>query len=175
MFKNVTYKQKFFAAIIGFILLFMASYKKTYKHTITTREKLSHVEQKLLSNENSLNELYQLNNKISTLDKTIGGQTQSPEQVQQKILDFISKHKFNVNVVSIEEAHLFSDSEFLIYSNQIELGGTYQNLMETLYEIEKNFKSSRVVSTQLYSKKNYRTHSKNLFLKIILQNYEKSK
>ena len=175
MFKNLTYKQKFYAIIIGFILLFMASYKKSYKHTIAAKRKVSYVEQKLLSSENSLNDLYQLNNKISSLDNIIGGQRLNPEQVQQKILDFITKHKFKVNVVSIEEAHLFLDNEFLIYSNQIELGGTYQNLIQTLYKIEKSFKNSRVVSTQLYSKKNYRTNSKKLFLKIILQNYEKSK
>ena len=163
MFKNLTYKKKFFVVLVGFVLLFMAAYKKTYKQTLAAKNKLNHVEQKLLNNENSLNDLYQLNNKIRELDKAIGGQTLNPERVQQKILDFISKHKFKVHVVSIEEAHIFSDNDFLIYSNQIELGGTYQDLIQALYEIEKSFKNSRVVSTQLYSKKNYRTNSKKLF------------
>lgn len=175
MFKNFTYKQKFIAILIGFVLLFIASYKKTFKQTLNAKKKLSIVKEKLSNNENSLTELYDLKNEISVLNKTIGGQTLNPEQVQQRLLDFISKSEFNVNIVSIEDVHLFLDSDFLIYSNQIELEGTYNNLMHLLYETEKNFKNSRVVSTQLYSKKNYRTNTKTLFLKIILQNYENAK
>jgi hypothetical protein len=153
----------------------MASYKKTFKHTLSAGKELGFVKEKLLNNENSLQDLNNLKNEISNLDKTIGGQTSNPELVQQKLLDFISKSNYNVNIVSIEDVHLFSDNEFLIYSNQIELEGTYNNLVSILYEIEKHFKNSRVVSTQLYSKKNYRTNSKNLYLKIILQNYENTK
>ena len=175
MSKNFTYKQKFFAVIIGFILLFMASYKKTYKNTLATKKELSLVKKELSSNENLLNERYYLKNEISSLDKAIGGQTLNPEQVQQTLLDFISKNDFNVNIVAIEDVHLFTDNDFLIYSNQIELEGSYKDLTSTLYRIEKDFTNSRVISTNLYSKKNYRTNTKNLFLQIILQNYENSK
>ncbi|MEP1490162.1 MAG: hypothetical protein ABJK28_17215 [Algibacter sp.] len=153
----------------------MASYKKTYKSTLAAKKELNLVKKELSSNEDLLNERYYLKNEIKNLDKTIGGQTLNPEQVQQTLLDFISKHDFNVNIVTIEDVHLFSDREFLIHSNQIELVGSYTDLISTLYEIEKNFKNSRVVSTQLYSKKNYRTNTKTLFLKIILQNYENNK
>ena len=175
MFKNLTYKQKFFAIVLGFVLLFMASYKKTFKQTLTAKKELSLVKEKLSNNENSLKDLYQLKDDIGSLNKTIGGQTLNPELVQQKLLDFISKNEFEVKIVSIEDVHLFSDSEFLIYSNQIEFEGAYNNLVYTLYEIEKHFKYSRVVSSLLYSKKNYRTNKKHLFLKIILQNYENTK
>lgn len=175
VFKNLTYKQKFIAVLVGFILLFMASYKKTFKHTIQAKKELSLVEKKLSNNENSLSALYNLKNEISNLNKTIGGQTKNPEQVQQKLLDFISRNDHDVNIVSIEDVHLFSDNEFLIYTNQIELEGTYSSLINVLYEIEKEFRNSRVASVQLYSKKNYRTNTKNLFLKIIFQNYENTK
>ncbi|MDO5968997.1 hypothetical protein Q4Q35_04180 [Flavivirga aquimarina] len=153
----------------------MASYKKTYKHTLIAKKELKQVKKELSGNESSLNELYRLKNEISSIDKIIGGQTLNPEYVQQTLLDFISKNDFNVNIVDIEDVHLFSDSEFLIYSNQIELEGSYKDLTYTLYEIEKNFKNSRVISTQFYTKKNYRTNTKTLFLKIILQNYENNK
>ncbi|MEW4923122.1 hypothetical protein [Algibacter sp. 2305UL17-15] len=153
----------------------MASYKKTYKHTLTAKKELRLVKEKLANNESSQNELYYLKNDIGNLEKTIGGQTKNPERVQQELLDFISINEFNVNIVSIADVHLFSDNDFLIYSNQIELEGNYKDLIETLYEIEKKFKNSRVVNTQMYSKKNYRTKTKTLYLKIILQNYENAK
>lgn len=175
MFKNLTYKQKFFAVIGGFLLLLMASYKKTFKDTLAAKKELNHVEEKLSSIENSFSEIYNLKNEINYLDNIIGGHTLNPEQVQQKAFDFVTKSEFEVNIVSIEDVHLFSNEDFLVYSNQIELEGSYNSLINLLYDIEKNFKNSRVVNTQFYSRKNYRTNTKKLFLKIILQNYEKIK
>ncbi|OEK09141.1 hypothetical protein A8C32_10425 [Flavivirga aquatica] len=175
MFKDLTYKRKFFLAIIGFVLLFLASYKKTFKHTWVAKNQLKHVEKKLASTNNSFDSLYVLKEEIKSLDNLIGGHSLNPILVQQKILDFISRTDPKVNIVAIENVHLFKTKEFLIYSNQIELEGDYEKLLKLLYETEKYFNDSRVVSSEFYSKKNYTTKKQNLFLKIILQNYEKAK
>ncbi|PKP11183.1 MAG: hypothetical protein CVU08_12780 [Bacteroidetes bacterium HGW-Bacteroidetes-3] len=175
MLKNATYKQKFLAVVVGFLLLLFASYKKTFKDTIAVKKELNNIEYKLLNIKNSFSDIYNLKNDITTIDNIIGGYTVNPDQVQQMILDFITKRKFNLNIVSIADVHLFSDEEFLIYSNQIEIEGSYETLVNLLYEIEKNFKYSRVISTQFYSKQNFRTNTKQLYLKILFQNYEKIK
>ena len=175
MFKNLTYKQRFFAVIAIFIVLSLASYKRKFKDMLVAKRDLTNMENKLSTIENSFNDIYNLKNEIDDLDNLIGGQILNPELVQGKILDFISKTGFDVGIASIADVHLFSGKEFLIYSNQIEIEGTYKNLVNTLYGIEKNFKSSRVASTRFYSKMNYKTNTKHLFLKIILQNYEKAK
>ncbi|PIA79288.1 hypothetical protein BFR04_00060 [Gaetbulibacter sp. 4G1] len=175
MFENITYKKKFFAVIIGFALLFMACYKKTYRHMFAAKKELNNVEQKLSSIDDSYNKLYALKNEIQGLDNVIGAHSIDAEDVQQELLDYISKMGIDVNIVSIEDVHLYSDDEFLVYSNQIELEGSYTNLISALYKTEKSFKNSRVISSAFYSKKNYITNKQNLFLKIILQNYEKAK
>lgn len=141
----------------------------------SAKTELNNVEKKLSNTDNAYNESYLLKSEIQSLDNVIGGHSTNPEDVQQEILDFISKTILKVNIVSIEDVHLFSDEEFLIYSNQIELEGSYTNLINLLYETEKHFKSARVISSKFYSKKNYATNKKTLFLKIILQNYEKAK
>ncbi|WP_147297783.1 hypothetical protein [Seonamhaeicola aphaedonensis] len=153
----------------------MASYKKTFRHTLAAKKELSMVTKQLSDKDNTAHELYSLKHDVRHLDRLIGGQTKKPEQVQQRLIDFISKNKFNVNIVGIEDVHLFADDDFLIHSNQIELEGAYKDLVKTLYDIEKYFKYSRVASTRLYSKKNYRNNTKMLFLKIIFQNYENNK
>lgn len=135
---------------------------------------LNQVEEKLASVDISYNRLSALKNDIIELDHLIGGQSKAPEHVQQDILDFVSTNTPKADIVSIEDVHLFQDNEFLIYSNQIELEGIYENLINALYDIETNFKNSRVVSSYFYSKKNYKTNQQHLFLKIILQNYEKT-
>lgn len=175
MFENLSYKHKFFAVLIGFLILFLASYKKTFKHTIAAKKELSLTEEKLLNTDNLYNDLYKVKNEITALDNLIGGHSLKPEYVQQQILDFVSNTEIDINIVTIDDVHLYTDYEFLVYTNQIEFQGTYENLIHLLYDIEKNFKNSSVVSAKFHSKQNYVTKKRNLFLKIILQNYEKTK
>lgn len=144
-------------------------------HTLDSKRKLDLVEEKLASTNQSNDELFNLRNEVKRLDNIIGGNNLKPELVQPNILDFITRQDKETNVVSIEDVHLFLDSEFKIYSNQIIVEGTFNKLVRLLYDIEKEYKESRIVSTRLYSKKNYQTNTTKLYLKIILQNYEKNK
>ncbi|MCK8482226.1 hypothetical protein [Psychroserpens algicola] len=175
MSKSFTYKQKFFGIVLGFIILLLASYKKTYKHVFEAKAQISLVNDKLQNVDNSYNEIFILKNEISSLDNIIGGHSKNPEQVQQMILDFVSNSEYDVDISSIDDTHLFSDNEFRIYTNTIEIEGTYFDLMTLFYDIEKEFNMSKIVSAKLFSIKNYRTNSKRLYLKLIFQNYEKNK
>ena len=171
---SFTYKQKFFGIILGFLILLLASYKKTYKHIFEAKSQLNLIDEKLKTVDNSYNEVFILKNEISVLDSAIGGQTKTPENVQQMILDFISKSKHKVDISSINDTHLLLDNEFKIYTNSLELEGSYFDLLHLFYDIETDFKQSKIVSSKLYTIKNYRNNSKRLYLKLIFQNYEKN-
>ncbi len=175
MFKNLTYKQKCIAVLIGFVLLLLAAYKKTIKRVVAAKIQLNHVEQQLLNTDNSINELYRLQDEVKVLDNVIGGNSLNPELVQQSILNFITNKGVAANIVKIEDVHTFSDKDFKVYTNQIEVEGAFSTLVELLYDIEKEFKASRIASSSLYSKKKYRTNKTKLYLKLMLQNYEKNK
>lgn len=174
MFKNLSYKQKFYAVIGCFIILLLAGYKKTYKQVFLVKSELNEVENKLKSASGAFGTIYGLKNDVAILDNVIGGHTSNPTQVQQMFFDFVTDSKSKVNLISLEDPHVFRNGEFIVYTNQAELEGNYTDLMQLLYEIEKNFKSSRVVSNSLYTKKNYTNNKTKLYLKIILQNYEKA-
>lgn len=175
MAKSFTYKQKFFGVLLGIVLLLLASYKKTYKHLFAASEQVGLLDHKLLNVENSYNEVYVLKNEISSLDNIIGGQSNTPEDVQQQILNFVSNSNYDVDISLIEDTHLFSDKEFLVYTNSIEIEGTYFDLTKLLYDIERKFDVSKIISAELFSVKDYRNNSKRLYLKLIFQNYENNK
>lgn len=174
MFNQLTYKQKFFAVILIFVLLGLATYKKTYKQLFSANTELRHVEQKLSTAQGSYDQVIYLKNELNYLDAIIGGNNKA-EDVQQQLLDFIIKSNIEVNVITISDVHIFEENEFNIVTNQIELSGNYEDLVSLLYKIEKEFNNSRVSNIEFYSKKNYRTNTKKLFLKITLHNYEKNK
>lgn len=175
MFNNLTYKKKFIILLVGFLFIGIGAYNKKIRETLVKRKELKTIEKQLVNTDQSYNTLFSLQDQVKGLDNIIGGNNLKPELVQPSILNFITKKGQDVNVVSIEDVHTFSDTEFKIYSNQITVEGAYNNLIELLYTIEKEYKASRIVSTNLYSKKNYQTKTTKLYLKIILQNYEKNK
>jgi len=173
VFKQYTYKQKFIAVILGFLMLCIAAYKKTYKHIFQAKNELNHIEQKL-STTISYEQLFALKNELNSIDNIIGGNATNINLVQQHFLDFITSSKLNVDIVGIEDVHVSQEEGFDIYTNQVELKGDYADLVSLFYEIEKDFKHSRAANARLFSKKNYRTNKKILLLKIIFQNYEKT-
>jgi hypothetical protein len=174
MQNSFTYKQKFFGMVIGFVILLLASYKKTYKHVFEAKSQLSLVNEKLQNGDNSYNEVFFLKNEIKSLDNIIGGQTKNPNEVQEMILDFISESSKDINISSIQDTHILNDSEFRIYTNVLTIEGSYFDLVPMLYNIEQEFMVSKVVSAKFFSIKNYRTNSKRLYLELIFQNYEKN-
>lgn len=174
MFNNISYKKKFLFVIIGFVILLLAVYKKNFKDIFETRRQLNVIENKLNVVDGSYNQVLFLKNEIAQLNNLIGGQTKQPELVQQLLLDFITNTDFDINIHKIEDTHLYNDEEFTVYTNIIEVEGNFNTLLKLLYKIEVDFKASKVVSSEFYTEKNYRTNSKKLFLKIILQNYEKN-
>lgn len=173
MFKGLTYKQKFFAIIFVIILLFFACYKKSFKHTLKAKNELALLESKLEGMENVYQEINYLDSQIEVIENTIGSGSDKPELVQKQLLNFISKNA--INIVSIEDVHVYKDSQYDIYTNQIVLQGEYSDLLNTMYSIEKQFKESRIASANLYAKRDYKLNSDKLYLKLILQNYAKNK
>jgi hypothetical protein len=67
--------------------------------------------------------------------------------------------------------HKYSDQNYTIYSNVLEISGTFNELLETAYEFEKHFTYSKVVSTEFFTVKKG-SDKKELHLIIIFQNYE---
>lgn len=174
MFKTVPYKRKFIIVVIGFVILLLAAYKKNFKNIFEIRNQINHLDQKLNTVDGSYNQIFFLKNEIAQLNDLIGGQTKAPELVQQLILDFITNTGLKINIHDIKDPHVFSDNEFTVYTNVLDIEGDYNTLLQLLYTIEKDFAASKVVSTEFYTEKNYRYNTKKLFLKLILQNYEKN-
>lgn len=173
MFKTITYKQKFYALILSFLMLLLASYKRKISKLLDVKSKIDKIDKNQKNIEESNFKILFIKNEIKNLDDVIGGSKTDPEDVQQKILDFITKKGFVNNLVSIENVHLNSKNEFLIYTNQIILESNYETLINTLYDIEKHFLHSRVISTKLYLKRKFNINNEKIYLKIIFQNYEK--
>ena len=174
MFNNLSYQQKTVGLIVIAIMLSITAYKRSFKLTINAFTELLEVEeQRHFLNSSHLN-IKDLDQELLLLDELIGKKQMAPELVQQGILDFVSHHHNDmIKVHKLREIHTATDAKFKIYSNQLILEGTFNNLLKTIYNFEKQFQYARIVSVNFEKKKDYSSKKTKLFATLIFQNYEK--
>lgn len=174
MFENYSYKQKFYALIVVFFMLTAAAYKRSF-HTlfdvITEYRTLSKKADDINKKSNNTDSLKK---DIAYLDKIIGKEGVTKEMVQQGIVSFSSENSPSVSISDLKPIHDFPEDDYHIITNQLDVTGDSNQLLNLAYNFEKKFNLSRIVSINFYTtKKNNK--SEVLHLKMIFQNYENNK
>ena len=173
MFDNYTFKQKNRALLVIFILLAIVSYKRQIILSFAAVDEIHQQELNLARIDNSENELQMLMNTVSTLDRTIGKSNLEPDKIQQEILNTISllSDKYDINLESIEETHIYKNVDFSVQSNEVILEGRFNDLTKSIYDLELNFEYARLINVEFYKKKILSTKTTKLYAKILFQHY----
>jgi len=173
MFDQVSYKYKFYVLLIVALLLGIASYKRSFRYTLSAKKENRILSEKQGFVKANLGDIDQLASRSNYLDKLIGKDRVPSEVIQQRILEFIPSFK-NVKVSKLAETHYAIDGGFKVNSYEVVLSGSYNSIADIIYQFEKNFSLAKIVAMEYYKKKNYKTKKEQLFVKLIFQNYEKN-
>lgn len=173
MFEKYTYKQKCIALAVLFFMLLFTAYKRSFKNLI-----LVYIENKelVVTAENIASKsknLEVLSMEIASYDKYLGNQNVTKDVVQQEIIAFSTLHS-GISISDLQGIHAFTDDNYSVYTNQLDVTGNINSLMRLAYDFETKFNYSRVISTNYYKVKKNNT-KETLHLKIIFQNYENNK
>lgn len=172
MFDKYSYKIKFKALLVITCLLFLTAYKRSYSTLINVIQENRQLAQKENTLKKGSKDLSILTSEIENIDKIIGKESVNKEKIQHDIISFIAKHKASIS--DMKPIHEFNDENHKIYTNEIDITGNLNQLMNLSYDFEKNFNYSRLISTSFYtSKKDNKSNI--LHLKMIFQNYENHK
>ncbi|KQX15064.1 hypothetical protein [Flavobacterium sp. Root420] len=174
MFEKYSYKKKFTILLLVFFMLLITAYKRSF-HTLfqvineykTLSDKTNDINKKSNSTEKLIKE-------INYLDRVTGKEGVTKEIVQQGIISFASTEDPEISINDLQSSHVFSDENYRIISNQLDVTGNCNQLMSLGYNFEKKFDFSRIVSMNFYTTKKNNT-SEVLHLKMIFQNYENNK
>jgi hypothetical protein len=170
MFEQYTYKKKFIALTIIFVMLSITAYKRSFSalfHLMNENKELTRNVEQL--NKRALNS-DKLIREVAALDKLIGKEGIQSQEVQQQIVNFAA-NKANVSISDLQPIHVAGDGNYAVSTNQIDLTGNLNQLLQIGYAFEKDFNLSRLASMNFYTiKKNNK--SEVLHLKMIFQNYE---
>ncbi|MEM0578690.1 hypothetical protein [Flavobacterium polysaccharolyticum] len=174
MFEKYSFKKKFLTLLVLTLIIAITAYKRSFSILIqvikehdTLSKKIEDVNKKAQVSSNLAKE-------VAYLDRLIGKEGVSKEVIQQEILNFTAKRHPKVSINTLEPIHLFIDENYTIITNQLDVTGNFNQLLELGYDFEKNFSDSRIVNMHYYITKN-NNKTDILHFKIIFQNYEKIK
>lgn len=173
MFEKYSYKQKCLALCGIFFMLSITAYKRSFSALFEVIKEHKTLTKTTEDFDKKSNNADILDKEIALLDKTIGKEGVSKEKVQQSIVSFTSENHPQVSISDLQPIHVFSDENYKIVTNQLDVTGNANQLLKLGYDFEKQFKFSRIVSMNFYTAKNNK--SELLHLKIIFQNYENNK
>lgn len=173
MFKELSYQKKCLILLVFIPVFLLLAYNKSFSKAINAKRKVTQLKEKLQLVNHAQQEYIGLKNDLVNLDAIIGKEAASPDIVQQEIFDVFSQIPFNPTLVKLEETHKFSDTYFDVYTNSLLLKGDFSNLLQTAYYYEKQFEYSRLVSMSFDVKFNLKRKKRELFTKLVFQNYVK--
>lgn len=171
MFEQFSYKKKFLFLMVIFGMLLAASYKRSFSVLIDSIKENNKLTEQSISFQKKTKNINRLMSEIAYLDKVIGKENVTREQIQQDIVNFIALKQPQISITDLQPIHVFQNNDHLIITNVVEVSGSLNQLLQLGYSFEKELETSRVVAMSFIKRKNQQKKEE-LYLKIIFQNYE---
>lgn len=171
MFNQYTFKQKFIALLVLFVLLSITAYKRSFRLFFQLYQENKILTEKMEKVNSDSKNLAVLEDEIRQLDKYIGKQNVDKDRIQDEILNFISTKHQKIKIVKLNPIHVFKDDKIIYLSNEIEVSGDVNDLMKLTLDLEQKFDYSKIRHLKYFSiiKNN---SILGLHLKILFQSYE---
>lgn len=169
MFEQYTYKQKFFALLVLFVLLGITAYKRSFKNLIAIYSEHGELDKKAKEMNAISGNSATLHADLVYYDRILGVQGVAKDIIQQEIVGFSAAEK-GISIYDLRPVHSFFAEEYVINTNQLDVTGQANGLLKLAYAFETRFKHSRVTSLNFYKAKKNNTIEA-LHLKLFFQNY----
>ncbi|CAM1359167.1 hypothetical protein [Tenacibaculum xiamenense] len=169
-----TYKQKKIGVFVLFFLVLLLGYKRVIKNTISEGNRYLKNKNIKKNEEGIRQSILSVQNEIYNLDNYLGEENFKEHMIQQEILEFITskESRNNIMVTDIKPTHSYFVGNYSIISNSFTLKGTYNSLIDLIYQIEKDFRKSKLNNVKFFKKRNYKLKNEELFVELLFQNFK---
>lgn len=172
MWQNMTYPKKVYAIIGGFFLFMLLTYNIVFSKTFTLFKETKIKKEKLAWLKEKEKEIPVLQSQMALLDKAYNSSDSS--SIRDQLTAFISDYaeENNCIVTEIPEKSFYSSSQLNIQTNKFVVKGNFNQLLQLLNAVEKNYNyTAKVVSAKYFSIKDLQTKQTNLYLSLITQSF----
>lgn len=145
-FDKYSFKQKNYALIVISVLLIAVTYKRAISLTIEKSEYADDLTSKLLKAETAFDALRNRQIVLSNLNRHLGEENNSVEQVQQDFLNFFARNSKGLKVVQIDDVLNYKHPDFEINTHKIVLQGRYLSSVQFVYQLEQFFNAAKILN-----------------------------
>lgn len=166
-------KQRNIALVIGFVVMLFISYQFAIRRTLELGVKIEKLEKDKTLLDNAEAEIQQLTLEGRYLDSILKSNDLSIENTfQQTLLIKVTQctDKHNLKLIAADEPHSFVSDGTNLLTYEIEVRGSFRNLMLFANEMEQQ-RLAKLSSLQFLKKRNYRTRRDYLVGKLIVQRF----
>jgi DNA gyrase/topoisomerase IV subunit A len=172
MFGIHSNKRKLLLLGVGALIMILIMYKMAISKTIE-RAQLCKTTEEALTNIDETNRQFQvLQNNIDDIQEIIFSENEDSWNIRQMILEASSKFCSgrNITLNSITEPINQFEDEYVIQTNIISTQGSFHDQLSLIYMFERKLQVARVVSVDMYLKKDRRTRLDYLHMDLFVQN-----
>lgn len=170
-FDKYSYKQKNYALLVIIVLLLAVTYKRSISVTLETRSYRDGLNQDLVMAEHAVANIAEKQQAIRQLDLILGKENSSVEKVQQGFLNFFARRSKGLSVYTISEVIKYQHPDFTINTHEIVLKGPYTNVLQFIYDLEKDFDLARLVNVSFEYRKMSSEEPEALYTTLLIQNH----
>jgi len=169
-----TYQKKFICSAVGLLIILALSWNMAIKKTWTSLTELQEVNKEMTASDISEKTVADLEKQLSDIRLTHTA-TQDPlrsELIFKKISD-ISEMDKQVKILQFPEVHLTKLNDYQIGTMKLELEGSFQNLVQFIFELENEPSIGGIASIHFWLAKDFKLDKEYLRLDILIQNFKK--
>ena len=168
-------KTRFYLLLAAALLFFPVTWKLALNKTLDVHQQLKDNEAKLSDVENNTPEQMALVEKrLTYLNRMLEGET-SGEVFQNRVLDEVSSlcHQKGLLLREMPPMTKTNDSDYLVETINIQIAGSFHNLLQVLFELETPRKKMNLISAHFFVEENRRLKQKQLILSLYIQTLKK--
>lgn len=160
----------------GLVLLCLASYFLAFNKTFELYSRYKVVRQHKSGANNNSKQLSLNQEEVTLVNKIIERYTVDTLIIKEKLLDEfnILCAKFNCKIMSIGETKQYDEYGVSIINNEIEVEGSYFQLLKILNELENSNLVGKINSSEFYVLNDFVNKATKLRMKLFIQNIEKN-
>jgi len=172
MKKAISYKKKNQLLIAIIVFAIIVVYNLSIVKTIDKYESYMGLKEQIKTVSMIPQEINVLQNKISTINRFFGDDSDSSINKRELLIDYTSNYceDNDLSIRLINEPSYEYYDNVLIETNQLILQGQFIQMVKYIDNLEKYQKTGKISSLHFYKEYNTRTKEEKLYLKVFIQN-----
>lgn len=171
--------KKIVVLILGICGFYFLAYYFAISKTVDARREITHLRYSYQNSQRISQNILKLERQNNYFDSIIQKNRISNSSLQNNILTYLNNYTKeeedgSINIVKFHKEHTAEYKNAKIFSFIIDLKGSYRSIEKLLYDMEVNnsFKLGSINHISLEIRENHGKKSRELFARIILQNYQ---